>query len=155
MFSERLKKLRKEKGMTQAELADALGISTPTVIMWENGKRKPQFEMLEKLSEVFDDRFLYLIGSTDQPTAARTEKDVDQLADWAIEEDYEDMLRRYTLLDDYGKATIDSVLRTEFNRCQEQGTLYSGMSIAVSVRSKPIVKRDITEEYISDMKDGE
>ncbi len=48
------------------------------------------------------------------------------------------MLRKYALLDDYGKRAVDSVLRTEFNRAQEQGTLNSCMSISVSVRSKPI-----------------
>ena len=53
-----------------------------------------------------------------------------------IEEDYEDMLRKYALLDDYGKSAVDSVLRTEFKRAQEQGTLNSGQSISVSVRSK-------------------
>ena len=43
----------------------------------------------------------------------------------------------YTL-DDYGKEAVDAVLRKEFNRAKEQGTLNSSMSISVSVRSKPI-----------------
>ena len=43
MFPERLKDLRKEKGMTQIELATALGVSSGTVAMWETGKRKPSF----------------------------------------------------------------------------------------------------------------
>lgn len=47
-------------------------------------------------------------------------------------------LRKYTFLDDYGKEDVDAVLRKEFNRAQEQGTLNS-MSISVSVRSKPLV----------------
>ena len=38
MFPERLKDLRKEKGMTQIELATALGVSSGTVAMWETGK---------------------------------------------------------------------------------------------------------------------
>ena len=44
MFSERLKKLRKENNMTQTELAKALGVSGGTVAMWETDKRKPSFE---------------------------------------------------------------------------------------------------------------
>ena len=43
-------------------------------------------------------------------------------------------LRKYTLFDDYGKEAVDAVLRKEFNRAKEQGTLNS-MSISVSVRS--------------------
>ena len=48
-------------------------------------------------------------------------------------------LRKYTLFDDYGKEAVDAVLRKEFNRAQEQGTLNNSMSISVSVRSKPVV----------------
>lgn len=39
-FSERIKELRKEKGITQIELADAMGLSKGTVAMWEVGKKR-------------------------------------------------------------------------------------------------------------------
>ncbi len=137
MFSERLKQLRKEKGLTQVTLAETLGVSKGTVAMWETGKRMPAFDMLARLSELFDKRVDYIIGtSEDHRSAARTEEEIAQLGEWAVEEDYEDMLRKYALLDDYGKAAVDSVLRTEFNRAQEQGTLNNSQSISVSVLSK-------------------
>ena len=44
-------------------------------------------------------------------------------------------LRKYTLFDDYGKEAVGAVLRKEFNRAKEQGTLNNSMSISVSVRS--------------------
>ena len=143
MFPERLKQLRKEKGLTQVTLAETLGVSKGTVAMWETGKRMPSFDMLTRLGELFDRRVDYIIGSSeDNRSATLTEEEVAQLGEWAVEEDYEDMLRRYTLLDDYGRAAVDSVLRTEFNRAQEQGTLNSGRSISVSVRSRPLKQRD-------------
>ena len=136
-FPERFKQLRKEKGLTQVEIAKALGVSSGTIAMWETGKRKPQFEMLDKLSTFFDRSMDYVLGASDMPLpAAPTTDEVDKLGDWAVEEEYEDMLRKYTLLDDYGKETVDSVLRKEFNRAMEQGTLNSSKSISVSVRSK-------------------
>lgn len=137
MFPERLKQLRKEKGLTQVTLAETLGVSKGTVAMWETGKRMPGFDMLTRLSELFDKRVDYIIGiSEDHRSATLTEEEVAQLGEWAVEEDYEDMLRKYALLDDYGKSAVDSVLRTEFNRAQEQGTLNSSKSISVSVRSR-------------------
>ena len=140
MFPERLKQLRKEKGLTQVTLAETLGVSKGTVAMWETGKRMPGFDMLARLSELFDKRVDYIIGtSEDRRSATLTEEEVAQLGEWAVEEDYEDMLRKYALLDDYGKSAVDSVLRTEFNRAQEQGTLNSGQSISVSVRSKKML----------------
>ena len=140
MFPERLKQLRKEKGLTQVTLAETLGVSKGTVAMWETGKRMPGFDMLARLSELFDKRVDYIIGtSEDHRSATLTEEEVAQLGEWAVEEDYEDMLRKYALLDDYGKSAVDSVLRTEFNRAQEQGTLNRGQSISVSVRSKKML----------------
>ncbi len=139
-FPERLKQLRKEKGLSQITLAKELGVSGGTVAMWETGKRKPQFEMFDKLCTFFDRSMDYILGASDDDRSfTLINEEVQQLGDWQVEEQYEDMLRKYTLLDDYGKDAVDAVLRKEFNRAQEQGTLNNSMSISVSVRSKPVV----------------
>ena len=139
-FPERLKQLRKEKGLSQIMLAKELGVSGGTVAMWETGKRKPQFEMFDKLCTFFDRSMDYILGASDDDRSfSQINEEVQQLGDWQVEEQYEDMLRKYTLLDDYGKDAVDAVLRKEFNRAQEQGTLNNSMSISVSVRSKPVV----------------
>lgn len=139
-FPERLKQLRKEKGLSQIMLAKELGVSGGTVAMWETGKRKPQFEMFDKLCTFFDRSMDYILGTSDDDRSfTLINEEVQQLGDWQVEEQYEDMLRKYTLLDDYGKDAVDAVLRKEFNRAQEQGTLNNSMSISVSVRSKPVV----------------
>ena len=44
MFAERIKMLRKEKGITQVELAEAMGLSKGTIAMWEVGKREATFD---------------------------------------------------------------------------------------------------------------
>ena len=134
-FPERLKQLRKEKGLSQIMLAKELGVSGGTVAMWETGKRKPQFEMFDKLCTFFDRSMDYILGASDDDRSfTQINEEVQQLGDWQVEEQYEDMLRKYTLLDDYGKDAVDAVLRKEFNRAQEQGTLNNSMSISVSVR---------------------
>ena len=48
-----LKKLRKERGLTQTEVADALNISQKTYSHYENGTRKPDIEMLLDISNYF------------------------------------------------------------------------------------------------------
>lgn len=145
MFPERLKDLRKEKGMTQIELATALGVSSGTVAMWETGKRKPSFEMFEKLTQVFDKRIDYILGTSDDPTPAKlNDMEVAQLGNWAMQEEYEDVMRKYSLLDDFGQKTIAAVLRMEFARCQEQETLKSGKSVSVSVKV-----RDFPDEVLT------
>ena len=53
-LGKRIKSLRKEKNLTQEELAHESGISVLHLIKIENGKSNPTFETLVKLSKGFD-----------------------------------------------------------------------------------------------------
>jgi transcriptional regulator with XRE-family HTH domain len=61
MYSENLKKLRKELRVTALELADNLGISANSINNYENGRRKPNFEFLELLVQVYNVNLNWLI----------------------------------------------------------------------------------------------
>ena len=50
-FAETLKKLRKEKGLSQQELAEAVYVTRPTVARWENGSRLPDAMMILRLAQ--------------------------------------------------------------------------------------------------------
>ena len=47
-----LKAFRKKAGLTQAGLAEALGVTQACVAMWETGKALPNSDKLPKLAEV-------------------------------------------------------------------------------------------------------
>lgn len=53
-FSERLKTLRKEAGLTQVDVASKLGISQPAYASWERGVKKPTQENLVKIAKLFN-----------------------------------------------------------------------------------------------------
>lgn len=53
MFSQILKSLRKQKHVTQIQLAAALGVSPGNVGDWENGKSNPSYQALIGLAEFF------------------------------------------------------------------------------------------------------
>ena len=53
VFANNLKKLRKEKGLSQRELAERLYVSRTSVNRWECGNRLPDAEMISRLSQVF------------------------------------------------------------------------------------------------------
>lgn len=65
MFSDRLLKLRKEKELSQLELAKDLNVAKQTVSNWENANRCPDYEMLVKIADYFDVSLDYLLGRTD------------------------------------------------------------------------------------------
>ena len=53
-FSERLKDLRKQAGLTQVDVAEKLGISQPAYASWERGVKKPTQENLVKIAKIFN-----------------------------------------------------------------------------------------------------
>jgi transcriptional regulator with XRE-family HTH domain len=67
MFAKRLKELRKSKKMSQKELADILSVSPSTIGMYEQGRRKPDSDLLKILAKYFDVSIDYLLGNSDNP----------------------------------------------------------------------------------------
>lgn len=61
-FPNILKQLRIQASMTQKELAEKLHVSQNAVFNWENGKREPGLDMIEKISKLFMVKPSYLLG---------------------------------------------------------------------------------------------
>lgn len=62
MFKERLKQLRIERNLTQAEIAKAIGVSAATIGNYEQGTREPRNnEMWQKLADYFSVSVDYLM----------------------------------------------------------------------------------------------
>lgn len=53
-LGESIRRLRKESGFTQEQLAEALGVSVSAVHKWESGKAAPELEMLVDIAEFFE-----------------------------------------------------------------------------------------------------
>ena len=66
-FGIKVKKLRENAGMTQAELADRLDVSRPAIGTWESGKARPRLNKLQQLADLFGVTVSELMGE-DQPS---------------------------------------------------------------------------------------
>ncbi len=61
-LSENIKKYRKRAGLTQAEVAEKMGIASPNYTLLENGKTEMTISKAEKLAEVFEVSVGELLG---------------------------------------------------------------------------------------------
>ena len=61
----RLKHLRIEKGLTQEELAEKVGLKKPTISCYESDKRQPDYNTLMKLADIFGVTIDGLLGRGD------------------------------------------------------------------------------------------
>ena len=83
-FGLRLQKLRKNRGMTQAELADRLGVSKGTIYRYERNLQDPSLQTAIRLAVLLRTSLDYLTGIDDAytiriPSLTNTERQTLQL----------------------------------------------------------------------------
>ena len=62
VFAERLLELRKEKNISQATLANALGVSYSVICYWETDRSEPTAPNIVKIAEFFNVSSDFLLG---------------------------------------------------------------------------------------------
>lgn len=85
MRGDRLADLRKDKGLTQQDLAKELNISYHTISSYETNRSNPDDEIKIKIAKFFNVSLDYLLGLTDQQVSFRREKQVDLTEEGLIE----------------------------------------------------------------------
>lgn len=66
VFQEKLKELRKEKGLMQKTLAEILQTTNSSISDWECGRSQPDLDTLAKMATYFDVSTDYLLGLEDE-----------------------------------------------------------------------------------------
>ena len=67
IVGERLKRLRKERGVTAQALADAIGVKRRVLVYYESSDRDPSLESIVNIANYFDCSIDYLVGRSDDP----------------------------------------------------------------------------------------
>jgi transcriptional regulator with XRE-family HTH domain len=116
MLGERLRALRKQKRITQEQLGRILGVGKAAVSQYEKGTRKPDAEMLRRISGYFHVSTDYLLGLENQVAkkgAARECADLPPEARQMLKE-YENFLYHR-----YGRNNCGSTLDTSDPKLRE------------------------------------
>ena len=64
-IGENIKRLRKDRSMTQEQLAEAMGVTVGAVYKWENGLSMPEIRLVVELADLFEISVDYLLGRTE------------------------------------------------------------------------------------------
>ena len=114
-IGETIRDLRKSKGITQEQLAEVLGLSTPAVSKWESGQTCPDIATLPILARYFGVNMDFLFGFSSVLSDEEVKTICDELAERFDQrpfeealQDWEDALRQFPLHDKlrYDLATL-------------------------------------------------
>ena len=124
-FKERLKALRKQKGITQSDLAAILNYGYTAVSNYESGRNEPSIKDLKKIAEFFDVSLDYLLCVNDikNPYVISSESEPD-----------EEFLQNYSCLSPEGKNQFSSLLNWMVSQHPE---LMSGSKPVLEAAQKP------------------
>lgn len=100
-FPEQLRAARTAAGLTQAEMAQRLGVDKTTYCGYETGRRQPDINKLRQLITLLNVSADRLLGTAGSGSATPEELE---------------KLRRYRLLDLHGRDLVDTVLQKEYER---------------------------------------
>lgn len=81
MYADRLVHLRRTCGLTQQQIADRLKISRSTYAQYELGRRRPDYEILIDLANIFNVSVDYLLGRTDDPQPISSNQTLEKNSD--------------------------------------------------------------------------
>lgn len=90
----RLRILRKEKGLTQTKLANEIGVSKRTIIAWENDERQIKPEKAQLLAKHFGVSVGYLLGYDNSPSKIFLKELEEQVDHYLTDEEKEELKAR-------------------------------------------------------------
>jgi len=99
----RLRELRKEKNVTQNEIAEYLMVSREAYSQYETGRRQMNYETLCLLADYYNVSIDYLLGRYETNPML-------------VNKGETHLIKLYRLLDERGKATVESTLDFEYKQ---------------------------------------
>lgn len=102
-----LKLLRKQHNLSQKEIGNIFHASQNTVSQWENGTRKPSYDIIQEIADYFDVSVDYLLGRQEQLPELnnKDQKEIQKILD----ETKEQLLSQDGLMFDGVPATEEDV----------------------------------------------
>lgn len=162
MFKERLKELRKSKGLSQKQLAEKTGISVHTINSYESGRRDPNTKNLQILQDFFQVSQGFLLGDLKSDDFFKDQKVIDLNLDTVltqisilkqnmkISESYQNRVATLFLLKSLNYINNEMLCRTT-NTLNEKdiNSLFNALTLLNDKGLKEAIKRIQELTYIT------
>ena len=101
-----LKLLRQEYGISQQRLAEAIGVSQPSINKYENHNIEPEIEILKRMADYFNTSIDFIVGHTD------IRRKIEHTDVFHLNQFETEVITRFRSLDEEEKRCIDMTIRT-------------------------------------------
>ncbi len=105
-----LRILRDEKGISQQKLADAIGVSQPSINKYENHNIEPDIYTLSLMADYFETSIDFIAGHT------TIRRKIEETAEYALNETEQTLINDFRALSPEEKECILTVMKTLRNR---------------------------------------
>lgn len=105
-----LKLLRKEFGISQQKLADALQISQQSINQYENHKVEPDIHLLSAMADFFDTSIDYIVGRTEE------RRRIERTEESHLNFEEAQLVKNYRVLTREERDCVGTVVQTLTNR---------------------------------------
>lgn len=130
-IGEKIAKLRKEKGLTQSQLAEMINVSNKTISRWETGEGYPEISLLVPLAKALGVSTDYLLkDASDEDAKEQSESETATESEGASSETQTESVREETPKQKHGekKAERFSLYPPQFVRCFRSLTIFNKIS---------------------------
>lgn len=137
MFGDLLKQLRASKGVSQVELARAIGVSNGNVGDWERGRSKPGYDALVALSRFFEISPGRLLELPDSTGLSCDGVELSSLEN--------DLVAMFRLLPDDAKKEVFDLLHFKYTRLtggEKESIFWTYFDESSDAKSSPVDARD-------------
>ena len=133
-FSEKVRAIRKCKGLKQSDLADMLYVKRSTVGKWETGDNRPTLEVLERMADLFEMSIDDLLGR--DPAIEKYKRDEQNVK----------LLAYYSKLNDLGrKEAVKRVAELSINPMYRDMPIAAHNDRIIDNNELELMRQDIDE----------
>lgn len=101
-----LKLLRQEYGISQQRLAEAIGVSQPSINKYENHNIEPEIEVLKRMADYFNTSIDFIVGHTD------IRRKIEHTDVFHLNQFETEVITRFRSLDEEERRCIDMTIKT-------------------------------------------